>query len=243
MKLLFPGTRGEIEARSPLHRRHSVLVIAHARRRIVIDCEADWRGRMAELRPDAVLLTHAHPDHAYGLDDGAPCPVYATAETWALLRRYRIADRRDIAPRRPWRIANLRVEAFAVEHSIRCPAVGYRIGAGRESIFYAPDLVSILSRSAALRGIGLYIGDGATIIRPIIRHRGRHRIGHAAIREQIAWCARAGVTRALFTHCGTEIVTSDPDLAAARVRELGRSFGVEAGIARDNLVVRSIFRS
>lgn len=48
----------------------------------MLDCGADWLGRVARLRPSAIVLTHAHPDHAAGLADGAPCPVYATAETW-----------------------------------------------------------------------------------------------------------------------------------------------------------------
>ena len=53
----------------------------------MLDCGADWLGRVVRLRPSAIVLTHAHPDHAAGLTDGAPCPVYATAETWDRIRR------------------------------------------------------------------------------------------------------------------------------------------------------------
>ena len=62
----------------------------------MLDCGADWLGRVARLRPSAIVLTHAHPDHAGGLADGAPCPVYATAETWGRIGRYPIAERRII---------------------------------------------------------------------------------------------------------------------------------------------------
>ena len=46
-----------------------------------------------------------------------------------------------------------------MEHSILAPAVGYRVSAGRVRIFYAPDLIFIHDRAAALKGVQLYIGD------------------------------------------------------------------------------------
>jgi len=75
MKLTFAGTRREIELRTRKHRRHSVLVVSYRGFRLMIDCGADWAGRAGELRPGAILLTHAHPDHAWGLRQGAPGPV------------------------------------------------------------------------------------------------------------------------------------------------------------------------
>jgi hypothetical protein len=63
-----------------------------------------------------------------------------------------------------------------VEHSIRAPAVGYRIDAGRAAVFYAPDLVSIDEEQTALTGLDLYICDGAAINRSISRRRLSSRI-------------------------------------------------------------------
>ena len=62
----------------------------------MIDCGADWLGRLPSVAPTAIVLTHAHPDHAAGLVEGAPCPVYATKETFDLLDRYPIRDRREM---------------------------------------------------------------------------------------------------------------------------------------------------
>lgn len=53
-------------------------------------------------------------------------------------------------------------EAFPVEHSLRAPAVGYRIRAGRVVIFYAPDVVSVVDEEKALSGLDLYVGDGSS---------------------------------------------------------------------------------
>ncbi len=94
MELMFLGTRGEIEIRSHRHRRHSVLLIERDGDRIMIDCGADWLRRLRPIAPTAIVLTHAHADHAAGLVKGAPCPVYATAATWRLLARLAIRDRR-----------------------------------------------------------------------------------------------------------------------------------------------------
>jgi phosphoribosyl 1,2-cyclic phosphodiesterase len=127
----------------------------------MIDCGLDWRDGLAGVRPDAIVLTHAHPDHAAGLRDGAPCPVYAPAETWSAIDRYPIAERAIVEPRRPLKVLGLEFEAFPVEHSLRAPAVGYRLTAGRAVVFYAPDLVSIGDEREALSGLDLYVGSTA----------------------------------------------------------------------------------
>jgi phosphoribosyl 1,2-cyclic phosphodiesterase len=235
VKLRFLGTRGEIEARTRRHRRHSALVVGFGGREVMIDAGDDWRGRLGRLRPSSIVLTHAHPDHAAGLRDGASCAVYATEETWRALARYPLEARVVVRPREQFRIARLRFEPFAVEHSIRAPTVGYRVGAGRTAVFYAPDLVSIADEREALAGLDLYIGDGAALSRSIVRHREGSPIGHASIRVQLDWCAAAGVPWAVFTHCGSEIVKGDAREVAARVAALGRERGLRAELASDGL--------
>ena len=235
MRLRFLGTRGEIEARTRRHWRHSSLLIGYGRREVMIDCGLDWLDRLARLRPAAVVVTHAHPDHAAGLRDGAPCPVYAPTETWSAIQPYPIADRRIVEPRRPLAVFAIEFEAFPVEHSLRAPAVGYRIMAGRAALFYAPDLVSIVEEKEALWGLDLYVGDGAAVRRSIVRRRDGRTIGHASIRAQLEWCASAGLRRAVFTHCGSEIVKGDARSIATSVRALGSEHGIEARIAHDGL--------
>jgi glyoxylase-like metal-dependent hydrolase (beta-lactamase superfamily II) len=100
---------------------------------VMVDCGRDWCGELERLAPVAVVLTHAHPDHAGGLLGDVPCPVFATSATWEALRRHAVDRRRTIEPRRPHEVAGLSFEAFPVEHSIRAPAVGYRIGDGTAS--------------------------------------------------------------------------------------------------------------
>ena len=235
MELTFLGTCGEIDQRTRHHRRHGALLVRQAEVRILIDGGANWLGRIAALRPTAVVLTHAHPDHAWGLAQGAPCPVYATAMSWRSLAGYPIEDRRLMPEREPIAFGNVSFEAFPVDHSTRAPAVGYRLSSRQSKVFYAPDVVAIRERAAALRRVDLYVGDGAAITRSLVRHRDGILIGHTPIRTQLGWCCAEGVPRALFTHCGSEIVGGDERVLGALVRRLGRERGVDARIACDGL--------
>src|SRR5436190_24105201 len=87
------------------------------------------------------------------------------------------------------------------------------------SVFYVPDLVKIHERHEAMAGIALYIGDGASITRPLLRRRADSTIGHASVRDQLDWCHEEGVQRAMITHCGSQIVKTDPEAVAARIKE------------------------
>jgi phosphoribosyl 1,2-cyclic phosphodiesterase len=235
MKLTFLGTRGEIDARSDRHRRHTALLIEYRGGRVMIDCGDDWRGHLDEVHPHAIVLTHAHPDHAWGLNQGAPCGVWATTETWENIDDYPIEERHTVAPERRFHVDGIAFEAYAVEHSTRCPAVGYRISAGRPTVWYAPDLVYIERRERALEGVRLYIGDGATLATPFVRKRGERLIGHTPVRTQLTWCEKAGVPEAIITHCGSRIVEGDERSIAPRVRRWAQQRGVSVRIAFDGM--------
>jgi phosphoribosyl 1,2-cyclic phosphodiesterase len=237
MNLTFLGTRGEIEARTHQHRMHTSLLVSHRAANVMIDCGLDWLGKLKRVDPSAIVLTHAHPDHAWGLKRGAPCPVYALEKTWQRLGHYPLKDRHVISERTPTKICGITFEAFPVEHSILSPAVGYRVSAGRARIFYAPDLIFIHDRATALEGVQLYIGDGATVTRSFIRKRGKALIGHSSIRTQLIWCQKEGVPRAIITHCGSEIVTGGERKILATVSTMAAERGVEVQIAYDGMKV------
>lgn len=214
---------------------HSVMMISYYDQEIMIDCGEDWLGHIQELSPQAIVITHGHPDHAWGLQDGAPCPVYATEVTWKMLDGYEIERRVVVEPREAFHIAGFTFEAFPVEHSTVAPAVGYRVTAGAVTIFYVPDVVYIPDRAPALKGAKLYIGDGATITRSMVRKPGQELVGHTPIRTQLTWCQKEGVPRAIFTHCGSQIVKGDERTLAAKIRALAGERDVEVQIAHDGM--------
>ena len=235
MNLTFLGTRGEIEARTRRHRMHTSLLVSYRGANVMIDAGLDWLGKLKRVSPSAIVLTHAHPDHAWGLKRGAPCPVYAPETTWQKLRHYPIEDRRVIKERTPTKICGITFEAFPVEHSILSPAVGYRVSAGRARIFYAPDLIFIHERSAALKSVQIYIGDGATVTQSFIRKRGKALIGHSPVRTQLTWCQKEGVPRAIITHCGSEMVTGGEREIASKISAMAAESGIEFRIAYDGM--------
>jgi hypothetical protein len=112
------------------------------------------------------------------------------------------------------------------------------VTAGHGRIFYAPDLIFIHERAAALKGVQIYIGDGATVTRSFIRRRGKTLIGHAPVRTQLTWCGKEGVPCAIITHCGSEIVTGDERQMAAKLRAIGAERGVEVRIVCDGMKLK-----
>ena len=80
MKCQFMGTRGNIETSTAAHQKHNSLKASYYHNQVIIDCGEDWQEQVADWQADAILVTHTHTDHAFGLKTGAPCPVYAIPE-------------------------------------------------------------------------------------------------------------------------------------------------------------------
>ena len=127
------------------------------------------------------------------------------------------------------------IEAFEVEHSLRCPAVAYRMETGRSRMIYAPDVAAIADRARALRGVDVYIGDGSTLTAAMVRRTGTALIGHATVKSQLGWCRAEGVKKAVFTHCGLEVVSREEGEAEEQVRRLGLERAVDAVLAFDGM--------
>jgi phosphoribosyl 1,2-cyclic phosphodiesterase len=214
---------------------HTSVMLSYYGRKVMIDCGEDWLTHIMSMTPGAIIITHYHPDHAWGLKKGAPCPVFATPEAWETMEGFQIRERRIIFHRKPLEIEGIKFEAFPVEHSTRSPAVGYRIETKRVTVFYVPDVVYIRDREDALKGVRLYIGDGATISRSMVRKPKQSLIGHTPIRTQLTWCSKESVPEAIFTHCGSQIVKGDERTLGAKIRARARERHVRVMIAYDGM--------
>lgn len=95
MKLTFLGTRGEIDRRTLRHRMHTSLMVSCRGADVMIDCGQDWLGKFEQLQFDAIVLTHAHPDHALGVAKRCALPVYASVERSSPIAVQRLSTAMD----------------------------------------------------------------------------------------------------------------------------------------------------
>jgi ribonuclease BN (tRNA processing enzyme) len=203
MRLHFYGTKGYVEESSRAHAGHSAFVLESEGFRLLCDFGENRKGMLARIAPDAIFVSHAHPDHAWGLHEGTRLPVYASAVTHEITRDLPIETRIVLEPGRKERIGALSLTSCPVVHSVRCPCVGARIESREGTVVYSGDVISFESPEAALTGARLYIGDGSTLKGSLVRrHASGVLMGHTTVRAQLGWLGKFGVPRAIFSHFG-----------------------------------------
>lgn len=197
----------------PRNRRTRVSVlIRDGDASLLIDTPPDLREQMLRHRlkaVDAILFTHAHADHIFGLDDvrimcnwrAAPMPIYGSAETLADIRRrfdYVFAtndwSRGWDVPRLtlhaltgPQQIAGIRVIPAPILHG--CATIlGYRIG----GLAYLTDCSGVPDETMPLlQGID-------TLVVGAIRHE-RHPT-HFSLGEAVKLAEHLNPKRTYITH-------------------------------------------
>jgi len=217
MLLQFFGTKGYVEEASRAHSGHSAFVLEEAGFRLLCDFGQNRKGMLSKIRPDAVFLSHAHPDHAWGLEEGTDAPVYASEISHEILAKLPIKNRVALALDGTADVGPFRLTPHRVLHSVRCPAIGVRIVTGGFTLVYSGDVVAFEDPDAALPGADLYIGDGSTLTGSLVRrHPSGALIGHTTVRAQLGWLSRYGIPRAIFSHFGKgPIEMGDEGLEAA----------------------------
>ena len=195
--------------------RCSALVETDEGKHILIDCGPDFRmqairSNIREL--DALLLTHNHFDHCYGLDDLRPFAYFQPLATYAdeimseaLLSRwdYIFVHRYPGVPQ--LRLTTLHPsqgDSFKVGETevtpIRCyhgklPMLGYRIG----SLAYITDCTGIKPRDfEKLKGIRMLIIDAL---------RWKEHPTHYSVAQAMEIVAALQPERTLFTHMSHEM--------------------------------------
>jgi Predicted exonuclease of the beta-lactamase fold involved in RNA processing len=214
-KLIFLGTKGEIEEETPVHRFHSSLIIESGETRVLIDYGLLRQRSLDDIAPDAVLITHAHPDHYSWLkeDIQSGIPVYCTQETLDY-GKFKPENARVVIPMKQFRIGGVRCSAYRVIHSIRCPAVGWKLGMEGKTLVYNSDLVDIEDKDSVLEGVDYYIGDGSAVRANLVRRRGDVLFGHTRVITQVHWCQKFGIKNIIFTHLGKETLREESNFKA-----------------------------
>jgi ribonuclease BN (tRNA processing enzyme) len=221
MKLTFFGSRGYVPESSDSHRGHSAFTVEAEGFRLLCDFGENQAGRLGQIRPDAIVLSHAHPDHAWGLKEGSAAPVFASAATHALIGDFPIREPVAMSLERSRRVGPFRITLLPVAHSVRCPCTAVRIEAPGIVLLYSGDVVAFPNPETALSGVDVYVGDGSTLTESLVRrHKSGALIGHATMRAQLGWLGRRGVRRAIFAHFGKGPIELGDDQLRRRLAEL-----------------------
>jgi len=236
MIIEFPGTRGEIEESSSIHLYHSSLIIKYKNTRALVDFGIKYNplliGKINDF--DFILITHAHPDHyIWTLEDEnrINIPVYLTRVTLDY-GKYKPIDSKIIESDKKYRLKDLDITAYKVIHSLRCPAVGYKIK-GDKTIIYAPDILDFEeNKEIILDGTNLLIADGSSLNINMARQKEGNLFGHTRIKTVIGWCKKYGIGRLIVTHCGKQIVTMDNKELNARLEEYSEG-KIDVAVAYD----------
>jgi ribonuclease BN (tRNA processing enzyme) len=238
MRLHFYGTKGYVEESSSSHKGHSAFTIESGGFRLLCDFGQNRRGMLQKISPDAIFVSHAHPDHAWGLEEGTKLPVCASAITHEITADLPIDKRVVLEPGRPEKVGEFRLTAHPVVHSVRCPCVAARIETPEGIVVYSGDIISFEEPDAALSGADLYIGDGSTLKGSLVRrHPSGALMGHTTVRAQLGWLGRYGLRRAIFSHFGKGPIEMGETELREAIRELAseKAPGCEVTAACDGL--------
>jgi phosphoribosyl 1,2-cyclic phosphate phosphodiesterase len=194
------------------------LMIENGEQRLIVDVSTDFRQqalRAGITRLDALLITHCHADHVFGLDDirplnfrHGPLPAYASESAWRDLRRvfYYIFETKYVGGGLPqitphtitgeFAVCGLRITPLPVAHGSG-EATGFRFSDGRSEVAFITDCQVIPPETLEkMRGLDVLVLDAL---------RFTPHPTHLHLDESLRYIAELRPRRALLTHMSHDI--------------------------------------
>lgn len=177
----------------------------HLSNSILFECGPDILYHLKKYKlsqPDAIFITHNHPDASYGLKYiSNKIPVYG--EEVGNIR---------IEPNKAIKIFNIEILPFRVRHSKLVKSVGYRIKLNKRNIVYLGDISTFAGIKRYLKKADLIISDGSILKRNLNVHKSM--INQLIIFNK--WFKRKK-PKVIFTHIGHSII---PDIKDKKVESI-----------------------
>lgn len=173
--------------------RTSALLISSEGKRILIDCGPDFRQQATRIgldRIDAILLTHEHYDHVYGLDDlrtiawRHKIPIYGQRAVLEAVKRrmhYVFSDNpypgtpllvlRELKADEELNFGELRVRPIVVQHG-KLPIYAYRFHEGGKGA--KGDICYITDMKSASAEEWLKVDGSSLLVINALRYRKEH---------------------------------------------------------------------
>jgi len=199
------------------NRLRTSVLIEHAGKTILVDTSSDFRQQALRAnirRLDAVLITHCHVDHVFGLDDIRPLnfrygalPIFANEIAWIDLRRifqYIFHPTHfggglpqliphTVVHNAPFCIGEMDITPLEVIHG-KLPVIAYRFN----DFAYATDLNFISEETIeGLQGLDVLILD-CVRLKPHSTHLG--------LNESLEYVERIKPKRAYLTHLNHDVM-------------------------------------
>jgi phosphoribosyl 1,2-cyclic phosphate phosphodiesterase len=198
------------------------LMIENNDRRLIIDISADFRQQALREgidRIDALLVTHCHADHVFGLDDIRPLnfrqgaiPLFASESTLGQLRKvfHYIFDVQHVGGGLPqitpvtidgdFEVCGMKVTPIPVIHG-PTEVTAFRLHDGSRQVAFVTDCNLIPEESLKkLRGLDLLIIDAL---------RYTPHPTHLHVEQTLDYIAQVRPRHALLTHIGHDIIYAD----------------------------------
>ena len=190
------------------------VVISYADARVLVDTTPELRLQAVANkvdRIDAIVFTHAHADHIFGLDDvrrfnavkGGPLDVFVEDHAFESISRcfgyaFKAPDpaqvlfrphlvRRDITDRKPFQIGGVTWTPVPLLHG-NLEVLGFRVG----NLAYCTDVSFIPEPSFAL------LENLDVLVLDALQHK-KHTT-HFSLEEAMAAATRIAAKQTLFTH-------------------------------------------
>lgn len=181
---------------------------------LLIDCGPDFYHqilKIKDLRLSSIFISHAHPDHYFGLWDLAklyhqkPTLYLSSQNQKSILKRindltftFLLKGAKNFQEGEVIKINNLKITPFSVDHSTNTETYGFQVTQKKKSLLYIPDFRKIPIQSKNFLKEATLAVFGGTSLYPA----GPKRWGHMPIEKSIPLAKNLKIKTIYYTHIG-----------------------------------------